>query len=120
MSPVETIIPVFLFLVIGATITIAILTRHRERVTMLDKGLSPQDIKSLYERTTSGPRNVYGSLKWGIVAIAVGLAILLSMWLQEQFRVDEGVFFGLIALFGGIGLVTYYLLARKRIPAADQ
>jgi Domain of unknown function (DUF6249) len=119
MSPVETIIPVFLFLVVGATITVALLTRHRERVTMLDKGLSPQDIKSLYERSTSRPPNIYGSLKWGIVAIAIGLAILLGMWLQEQFHVDEGVFFGLIALFGGIGLVTFYLLASKRVSTGD-
>jgi len=119
MSAVETIIPVFLFLVVGATITVAILTRHKERLTMLDKGLSPQDIKSLYERRSSIPRNIYSSLKWGIVSIAIGLAILLGMWFREQFSMDEGVFFGLIALLGGIGLVVFYVIARKRLAPAD-
>lgn len=112
----ETLIPIFFFLVVGGTIAIAIMTKHRERLTMLDKGLSPQDIKALYERTSSHPRSPVSSLKWGIVFIGVGLAVLLGMWLREVYRIDEAVYFGLISLFGGIGLVIFYAVAHKRLP----
>jgi Domain of unknown function (DUF6249) len=115
----EVFIPIFFFLVVGGTIAVAILTKHRERLTMLDKGLSPQDIKALYERSTSRPQNVASALKWGIVFISVGLAVLLGMWLREQFRIDEVVYFGLISLFGGIGLVIYYGVARKQEPKTN-
>ncbi len=112
----EIFIPIFFFLVVGGTIVVAILTRHRERLTMLDKGLSPQDIKALYERSTQRFQNATSSLKWGIVFVGIGLALLLGMWLRELYRIDEVVYFGLISLFGGLGLVIYYVVASKKEP----
>jgi hypothetical protein len=115
----EVFIPIFFFLVVGGTIAVAILTKHRERLTMLEKGLTPQDIKSLYERSTARNQNIASALKWGIVFISIGLALLLGMWLREVYRIDEVVYFGLIALFGGTGLVIYYALANKKESKAS-
>lgn len=109
------LVPISFFLIAGATIGTVILTRHKERMTMLEKGLSPEDIKSLYEKTGSPRFSPLSSLKWGMIFVAIGVAVLLGLYIRETYYVDEGVFPGLIALFGGLGLITFYLLAKKRI-----
>ena len=55
------------------------------------------------------------SLKWGIVLVGVGGAILLGLWLQEAYGVRGGVFPGLIAIFGGAALVLFYVITRNRV-----
>jgi hypothetical protein len=113
MSPVEVIIPVIFFLTIGVIWGGVILTRHRERMTILEKGLKPEDMKALYERS-SGKPNFLGALKWGMVFMAIGVAVLASMYIRETYFVDEAVYPGMITLLGGLGLVTFYLVAGRR------
>jgi hypothetical protein len=113
MSFFEVFIPIIFFLVVGAVIASAIVTRHKERMTMLDKGMKAEDVKYLFERGMK-PHNPLGSLKWGIVFVAIGLAVIIGMWLRESFYIDEGIYPALICLFGGIGLITFYSLARKK------
>jgi hypothetical protein len=114
MNPVEVIIPVVFFLTIGIIWGGVILTRHRERMTIIEKGLKPEDLKALYERSAGKP-NPLGALKWGMVFMAIGLAVLIGMYVRETFYVDEAVYPGLIALLGGLGLVTFYLVAARRM-----
>jgi hypothetical protein len=90
-----------------------IFTRYKERMTMIEKGMKAEDIKSLYERH-AWRINPLMSLKWGIVLICVGAAILIGMWLRNAFFFDEGVFPGLIATFGGLGLVLFYVDASRK------
>jgi hypothetical protein len=106
-------VPVFLFFCIAAVLGSIIFTRHRERMTMIEKGLDPEQVKSLYTRGT-WKFDPLSSLKWGMVLVGIGLAILLGSWLHANHMVEEGVYPGLIGLFGGIGLVLFYLLARKK------
>ena len=74
-----------------------ILARHKERMTMIEKGLKAEDIKSLYER---GLRrfNPQTALMWGIVFTAVGLAAFVGMALVSLLNLSEGVVPGLMAL----------------------
>jgi hypothetical protein len=90
-----------------------ILTRHKERMTLIEKGTGAEDIKSLYarQRWSLSPLT---NLKWGMLLIGVGIAILLSMWLREAYMVGEGVFPGMIAILGGLALVVFYAFARKK------
>lgn len=92
-----------------------ILARHKERMTMIEKGLKAEDIKSLYER---GLRrwNPQTALMWGIVFTAVGLAALVGLALVTWYHIDDGVVFGLMALFGGLGLILFYTIAGKKDP----
>ena len=111
--PPGLIIPIFFFACVAAVWGAFILTRHKERMAMIEKGMAAEDIKSLYARQTwhGDPHN---SLKWGMIFIGVGAAILVGMWLRDAYMVNEGVYPGLIALFGGLGLVLFYIIAGRR------
>ncbi len=91
-----------------------LLTRHRERMSIIDKGIVADDVKALYQR---GPwhTNPLSSLKWGILFVALGCALLAGIWLREVYHTTDGVTVGLVALFGGLGLLLFYSLARKKI-----
>ncbi len=106
------LVPIILFLTLGTVFAIAIATRHRERTMMIEKGLSVDEIKALYSRTVQ--RDPLTSLKWGILLILAGCAVLMGIFLHQQYGVNEGVIVGLITLAVGIGLVLFYNIAAKR------
>lgn len=107
------VIPIFLFACIAAVWGAYILTRHKERMMLIEKGTGAEDIKSLYARDR---RNFspLSHLKWGMILIGVGVAVLFSMWLREAYMVEEGVYPGLIALLGGAALIVFYFIARRK------
>ncbi len=113
MNETELIVPVVLFIAIAGVVITYISSRHRERMSMIDKGMSSDDIKALYAREVR--RSPLGSLKWGILLVMAGLAILVGNFLHDRYFVDEGVIAGMICLFVGIGLVIFYGLAAKKM-----
>ncbi len=113
MHGAEVLIPLFFFLSILAIWGSIVLTRHKERMSMIEKGLKAEDIKSLYERQTLRV-NPLSSLKWGIVLVCVGIAIVLGIWLRDNYMFNNGIIPGLIAAFGGAGLVLFYFIAAKK------
>jgi hypothetical protein len=90
-----------------------LLTRHRERTSMIEKGLRAEDIKALYTRGFQQV-NPLVSLKWGLVLIGIGAGIFLAIWLHDVYGYRDGVYPAMIALFGGVGLLVFYLVARKK------
>jgi hypothetical protein len=110
----EYLIPITLFLAVAAVIIMHIVSRHRERITMIEKGLSSEDIKALYAREQKNRANPMGVLKWGILFIFVGAAVLLGTLLGVWYHLDDGIMVGLITLFGGMGLVLFYGIAAKK------
>jgi hypothetical protein len=111
MEPVAIILIIFLSitLIVGTFL----LTRHRERIQMIEKGMTAEEIRSMIQFGGFKP-NPLSSLKWGMVFIGVGLAAITGLWLQSAFMVEKGVIPGLIALFGGIGLVVFYYVADRK------
>ena len=91
----------------------AIIGRHRERMGMIEKGMKAEDIKALNVRGSSEPHPLT-SLKWGIIFVAVGLAVLLGMFLHSAYFMEGVIYPGLIAVFGGAGLILFYFVARRK------
>ncbi len=114
MDFIEVLIPISLFFSTAAVLGLMLLTRHKERMSMIERGLKAEDIKSLYERGTLNV-NPLSALKWGIVFVCIGLAIVLAMIAHDRMLFGEGIYPALIALFGGIGLIIFYLIANKRL-----
>ena len=86
-----------------------------ERQALIDKGLNAEDVKDLFKTLPNqNISNEAGMAKWGIILIAIGLAILMG----TQFT-DE-VMLGLIFLFPGIGLLFYYYFIAKKFTVSEE
>jgi len=109
----EVYIPIVLFISAAAVIIMNIASRHRERLTMIEKGLSAEDIKTLFSREQRRD-NSLGVLKWGILAIFVGAAVLVGNYLDSVYGLKDGIIVGLVTLSGGLGLVVFYVIAAKK------
>jgi Na+/melibiose symporter-like transporter len=113
MRTEEVMIPITMFMSVAAILIIWLVTRHRERVSMIEKGLTSEEIKAMYHREIK--RDPLASLKWGLMFLLAGVAILLGNYLHVQFNVEEGAIIGLVLLFVGIGLVLFYSIASKKL-----
>ncbi|HTY01519.1 MAG TPA: DUF6249 domain-containing protein [Bacteroidota bacterium] len=108
-----------IFIVIFFFITVlliwggTIISRHKERMSIIEKGLGADDMKALYS-TWARPSSPLSSLKWGILLVMVGLAIILGVWLHSLYFIGDGIIPGLIAVFGGLGLLLFYRIASKK------
>jgi len=111
--------PVFVsivfFLAVAAVWGTYLLTRHRERMAIIEKGMAPEEIRSLYkkERTSAYP---LASLKWGLVLTLVGLATAVGSYFVRLNLIADGAIVAIAICAGGIGLVLFYLISRKQTP----
>lgn len=119
MNP-DFLIPIFLF---GGTAVVLwkfVDARHRERMSIIEKGLVKEDLKYLYTRGV-WKSNPYSSLKWGMLAGFIGIGVLISAFLSPYFwSHGDQITVGMIFLFGGLGLVTFYLIARKKMDEDEK
>ncbi len=80
--------------------------RRKERLALIDKGLTASIFNS--------EANVAPSLKYGIFFIGIAIGFLMGEILSQTTHIDEGIaYLSMIFLFGGIGLVVYYFIAKK-------
>ncbi len=75
----------------------------------VDKGLSDADVKALFQRQQEN--NLPSSLKWGMVSVALGLAILVGQ-MVPNFRQEEATISAMLIL-GGLSLILFYFIATK-------
>ena len=101
------VIPVSFFLMVFAIVYIAVTTRNRERLAMIEKGVDPK----LF---TTEPRPVrisgYATFKWGLFMVGLAVGLFFGMLLEQYTDLPEGpVYPTMILLFGGIALILAYL-----------
>jgi hypothetical protein len=81
--------------------------RKKERMSLIEKGA---DASIFATKEESSP-----SLKWGIFLTGLAIGLLIGFFLESRFEMPaEVAYFSMIFLFGGIGLVTYYLIEKKK------
>jgi hypothetical protein len=96
---------------------------NRENMAMIEKGLDP---KLKIERRPAPFRN----LKWGLLLVGSGLGLFLAYLLDNFLLFNIGhrfandsdnvpIYFALIAIGGGIGLIMSYKIERKQNPDKD-
>ena len=81
-------------------------SRHRERMALLESG---QDA-SIFQKSPRPER----ILKYGILLFSIGAGIITGYLLEEMGMNDEAAYFSMIFLFGGAGLISYYLFFTKK------
>ncbi len=119
MGGVEALIPmvaiVFTFGIPGVIIFWWLYTKHRERMRLIEKGLTPDEVKAYFSETNNKPRNPYSSLKWGILLTFLGIGIFLANLFEGLYDLEEGVMMGIIVLFAGIGFLVYYGVVSSKL-----
>jgi hypothetical protein len=109
----ELLIPLVVVLSTAAVLITWLSSRNRERMAMIEKGLSSDEIKAMYARDVR--RDPLQSLKWGILFVLGGIALMLGNYLHQAYGVEGGVVVGMVILFVGIGLLVFYTIAVKKV-----
>lgn len=84
------------------------ISRAAIRRKIADKDLAPDQIEPLLRRRVD-PDSV---LKWGLLAVFVGVAFVVIQFLPPDLR-DEPIVVGLVLLFAGGALFLYRSLIRR-------
>jgi preprotein translocase subunit YajC len=99
------------FLAIGAIFGIfyvIVLTRHRERMALMDKGLTPKEFNNHV-------RVISATLRFGLLMVGVAIGILLGNTVAQHWDVPrEGAFIAMMLFFGGISLIISYRLEKSQ------
>jgi O-antigen/teichoic acid export membrane protein len=105
--PIVFLIPILVSLGAFAMVFGIVYLSKRERLAMIEKGMDPRN------RKKSAP----GYLKWGMLLIGAGIGLFLAFLIDTLLIPREvepvAVYFSLIAIGGGLGLVTSYRMDRK-------
>ena len=110
------LIAVFILGVIGYFILelVKVVSENRLRHKLIEKGLVDEKVKLLLDSRPLAQLD--GSLKWGIVLIAVGLAFMFAYgiynWVPSAVR--EEITAGVVFFMAGLGMIVYYFLARRQ------
>ncbi len=60
-------------------------------------------------------RNTLSALKYGMVAVGIGLGIFLAALIEgANIMEEEPAYFGMMLFMGGMGLLIYYLIVKNR------
>ncbi len=118
-NALEQLIPmvaiVFTFGIPGIIIFWWLYTKHRERMRLIEKGLTPEEVKAYFADANAKPRNPYSSLKWGILLTFLGIGIFVANLLEGMYDIEEGVMMGIIVLCAGLGFLVYYGVVSSKI-----
>ena len=103
-----------MFLVVP--VIIKLLSDNKTRRKLIEKGLVDEKVKYLF---MDKPKDyVSSSLKWGMVLIAVGLAVFVGQMAPKE--LVEEVTIGAMFVLGGLALVIYYAVASKKMNEQEK
>ncbi len=101
----EVIVVPIIFFTTAAVIISYFYLRYRERSTIIEKGLTPEQMLALYDKK----RDPYLMLKIGVVIFFFGLGLGLGMLIEENTHQDAWVPFLIFSLTGLGFVVAFYL-----------
>lgn len=109
MSGEEVLIPITLFGGGFAMIFGIYYLKTRENLAMLEKGMNPKE-----HANRPAP---YKNLKWGLLFLGSGLGLFIAYFLDNYlFHSSDNVemiYFALIGIGGGLGLVGSYRIEKR-------
>ncbi len=84
--------------------------RNRENMALVEKGMNPREF-------TNRPAP-YRNLKWGLLMVGGGIGLFLAYLLSNNvLHMDNDnpvMYFSLVGIFGGLGLITSYWIEKKQ------
>jgi di/tricarboxylate transporter len=110
MDKAWEMLPLIVFFGVVAYV-IKIILDNATRKKLIDKGMVDENVKYLYLDKPSS--QTLSALKWGMVAIGIGIAIFVGQMVQYNLR--EEITIGCMFIFGGLALVIYYPIANRML-----
>lgn len=94
--------------IIGITILayVFFMTRHKERMSMIDKGV---DASIFIDKNSS----LSPTLKFGMLLVGLSIGILIGDWLHFLGMFKGTAFLSMAFLFGGLSLIANFVIERK-------
>jgi len=109
----EFLIPIVFFLSVAGIIYHFMKARHAERIAIIEKGLSEEQLGYFKKAKSHNPNSSEWTAKFAVLLIGVGLAILVGNVFPYDIR-DE-IVLGLIFLLPGLGLLGVYWYLEKKV-----
>jgi hypothetical protein len=117
MNLVEVLPLLIIFPTIFLIIKISL--NYSTRKQLIQKGLINEDVKHLfYSNGNSIERYLPSSLKWGLVMVFAGAALVVIKLLP--YYIEGEVVFGVMLIAAGAGLLVYYAIASKKARDAEK
>jgi uncharacterized membrane protein len=116
MIDVDALIPMVVCTTMFAMVYGIVYLYRRERMAMIERGMDPRSYKPKVHN--------YNTLKWGLLLIGAGLGLFLAYildhtclaFMNREYEHNPSIYFALIAIFGGAGLLISHLVERKDLP----
>ncbi len=104
-----------LFATVFGIYYVSVTTRNRERMALIDKGADA----SLFNTGKEGQVSLFSwnklTLKLGMLFMGIGFGIIAGAILESMDVMPNGPdYVSMIFLFGGLSLVLFYLIDRKK------
>jgi len=113
----EDLVPMVVVTVIFGTLVliIKILSDNRIRKSLIESGQVDEKAKYLYLKAGNKTPDPLSSVKWGMVLIGVGLALLIGQIIGQfvHYSDVEGITIGLMFLFAGVAFLIYYRMKKN-------
>ena len=107
----EIIIPVVLFGSIFGIVYVYLMTRNKERMAMIEKGM---DMSLFVKKHGDEAPMKYWVIKIGFLMIGIALGVVTGSLVSNNGMMSEDAAYpSLILLFGGLALVASYFVERK-------
>src|SRR5688500_4309538 len=112
----EIFVPILICLGFFAMVFGIVYMSKRENLAMIEKGMNPKE----YANRPAPYRN----LKWGLLLVGAGAGLLLADMLDQYVLLgnskyhdndNEAIYFALIAIGGGLGLISSYRVEKKEL-----
>ena len=108
MSDAGILVPILICLGAFAMVFGIFYLRTRENLAMLERGFNPKEY--------SNRPAPYRSLKNGLLFMGAGLGLLIAFIIDQNMarhHDNEAIYFALIAIGGGLGLIGSYAIEKK-------
>ena len=113
----EIIIPVSLFASIFGIVYLFLMTRNKERLAMIEKGM---DVSLLSKRQGGQSPLNFWVIKIGFLMIGLALGIIVASMAESNGMNGDQAYPSMILLFGGLALVASYFMEIKLRAKADK
>lgn len=109
---VGILVPIAFFATAFGIVYVLVTARNKERLSLIEKGVDAE----IFYKKSGRTYGKYISLQFGLLVVGIAIGIVLGAVLENAGLEEEPAYFSMIMLFGGLGLLVYYMIMRRIKP----